>query len=189
MNSFKDDYVNRYKAEREASHDARRAHLHRVHHTHQLQLAFETAYCAWTNAVGETCHVYQGCYLSTKYTHEHVKGITESVEAQLKAQQGALECVLCYGAQILADSTDLTACDANTACENCDPLDIEYKVPHAMQSCDEAGPATEKPCSGTWSANEYNCFDSTAPPNDCTPCNDQSAAWPTWPTNATAGGT
>jgi len=186
MSAFNNSNVMRYKAEREACHDARRAHTHRVHRTHSLQAQFERDYCAWTNAVGETCHVYQGCYQSTSYTHASVKSITETVETQLKAQQAALECVICYGEQILNNSTDLSGCDAVTGCENCDPLTIDYKTPHTMQPCEEASEIAEQPGTATWMNNEYGCFDNTAPHNDIDTCSDETATWPAWPANATS---
>jgi len=187
MDQWDVTHVDTYKAERVACHDARRAHQHRTQKTYQLQRAFESAFCAWTNSIDVTCHVYDGCYESTKYTHGVQLALATTVETQLKAQQAALECVLCYGGQILLDNTDLSQCDNNAGCQNCDPLTIEKKVPHTKVACDEK--QTEKPCTDAWKTKEYGCFAAETPANDCGPteaCPD--AVLPSWPANATESG-
>lgn len=170
MDQWDTTHVDAYKAERLACHDARRAHQHRVKKTHALQLAFESAFCAWSNSIDVTCNVYAGCYVSTMGTHAAQLTTVTAAETQLKAQQAALECVLCYGNQILLENTDLTQCDSAAGCMNCDPLDIEKLVPHTLIACDEE--QTSKPCDDSWTTLEYNCFRAEAPPNDCTACTD-----------------
>ena len=117
--------------------------------------------------------MYNTCWTATKSTYDLDKEAVEDAEILFKNQQLALEHILCYGAQILADDmvTDLSACDALT-CQNCDALDITYTDPHAEEQCTEAV-GTYRPCSTNWVARHYGeYFGSEIPVNECMACED-----------------
>lgn len=185
MDSWNTTNSQKYKDERAKCHDLRAMHSHKTQKCFQLQSAFERDYCAWTNAIDTTCHVYEGCYRSEHYTFDQQKIITQGVEAQLKAQQAALECALCYGEELLKGTTDLDACDRAAGCQDCERLDIDYPTPADFVPCSEA--QTKKPCTADFISAEYGCLADNGgktPANDCTvPCSD--ADKPDWPANAT----
>jgi len=168
MDKFTTANVKDYKECREECHDLRSAHQHRVYESHRLQRVFEQDFCAWAHAVDVACDVYGSCYNRTVDALEKSEEIIRGEEEQFKKQQQALECALCYGAELLKDSTDLSACDRATGCVNCDPLIIDYPVPHVEINCDEK--ALHRPCDAEWRTAEYGCWASDCPPNDCTPC-------------------
>lgn len=183
MDRMNTSHTNRYKNQREDCHEKRNIHMHKAKSCHHLQRVFEQAYCTWTNGIDTACHVYKGCYASAHLSWDAQKALTEAVETQLKLQQQALECALCYGHQILQNSTDLDACDRETGCVNCDALNITYTQPHTYVPCDEE--QTIKPCTDAWIGQEYSCLTGQEwLPNDCTACS--AATLPDWPSNASS---
>jgi len=168
MDDFEVANVQTYKTFREECHELRYKHQHRVAESHRTQGQFETDYCAWAHAIDTACDTYKKCYDSTTSTYASQTSTIQGEEDQFKLQQQALECALCYGNQILMNSTDLTACDANTTCVNCDPLCITYPTEHEYIPCKEY--VTERPCSAAWENTEYGCWDANAPPNTCPEC-------------------
>merc|ERR1719454_178495 len=168
MDTFESTNVQTYKTYREECHELRYKHQHRVAESHRTQAQFETDYCAWAHAIDTACDTYKKCYDAKTSTYSTQSGIVSGEEAQFKLQQQALECALCYGNQILMNSTDLTACDPTTDCVNCDVLCIEYPVVHDYIPCSEF--VTERPCSAAWTSAEYGCWDAVAPANTCTEC-------------------
>jgi len=168
MESFVDENVQKYKTCREGCHLLRWVHQHRMFETHTKQKEFERDFCAWAHSIDVTCSKYEACYARTMKVFVDYKTAIETEETQFKLQQQALECALCYGAQLLADSTDLSACDRESECKRCDPLCIDYPTPHDELACTEE--AKHRPCSEEFTAAEYGCFADHCPPNDCLPC-------------------
>merc|ERR1719265_429727 len=126
MNTFTKNNVVDYKQEREECHDLRNVHQHRVYDSSRKQKKFEIDFCAWAHAIDTHCQNYDTCYTTKNGLYEQQKTTVQGEEAQFKKQQAALECALCYGEQLLKDSTNLTACDRADGCQNCEPLNIEY---------------------------------------------------------------
>merc|ERR1719213_1149073 len=90
------------------------------------------------------------------------------MEIQFKAQQHALECLLCYGEQILEDSTNLTVCDGQD-CQRCNELDINYTAPHDEEPCSEE--VANRPCEDDWCGENYGVYaGSDMPIDQCISC-------------------
>jgi len=169
MDNFEKHNAAEYKRLRKECHEARHRHQVRVEECHKLQSEFEAAYCAYANGIDEECHTYDTCYDSTYASFVIQNTSVADMEVQFKAQQHALECLLCYGDQILTDKTDLSACDG-VDCVNCSPrLDIDYKIPHPEIPCDEEEP--ERPCTDGWCLAKYSGYaDDGVPVRECQPC-------------------
>jgi len=169
MDQFTTQHAAEYKKLREECHEARHRHKQRVEECHTLQHKFEADYCSFSNKIDETCNIYENCYSNTYAEFEKQNASVAEMEVQFKAQQYALECLLCYGDQILEDKTDLSVCD-DTPCENCEDLCLDYKVPHPECECDEELP--DKPCEDSWVNKHYGEYtrENCIPVDTCVPC-------------------
>jgi len=161
-----------YKQKRAACAAARDAHKDRVLESHRLQLEFEKLFCSWAQAIDLMCSDYQTCWNSEKGEYEADEAIVQTEEAQFKQQMHSLEHIMCYGAQILEENTDLTACEKSPGvvldCVKCNLLDITYPDPVPFVPCNEKIEDEDRPCGTRWTATEYGCFDAQTPANTCT---------------------
>jgi len=101
MDGFTNNHYTTYKAHRSQCHSDRRAHTCRTKRCHHLQAEFERDFCAWRNSIDNTCYNYEVCYLREDTAFDTEVGLAAAIEVQLKAQQMGLECLMCYGDQIL----------------------------------------------------------------------------------------
>jgi hypothetical protein len=170
MDQFDQEETANYLDQRYECHLARERHIARRAECSRLQTAFETASCAEANLIDETCHMYKGCYTTTKAEWETIKGQVEKKEKQMKRQQHALLILRCYGNEMMAGNTDLSNCNDVTCDKPCDDLDIEYKVPHVEKPCDEDC-QTYRPCGEFWWNTNYGEYlNSDTPVCDCVEC-------------------
>jgi len=160
--------------------------------THHIQAAscdteqgcFEDEYCNREAAVQSRCETYDTCRFDTETVLLSTRGETEDLEGILQAQFVALHHLVCYGEQILNNSTDLSVCD-NVGDEcTVDYPDacprINYPTPLDFTSCDEP---TEDifPCTQAFEVQEYAQYnESNTPIADCHTCIDADTLSNAW---------
>jgi len=168
MDDWEELHFTTYKEKREACHEARHRHQIRVAECHRIQHDYEAKYCGFAGAIDAACSSYSSCY-----DREYAAFVTQNqtvndMEVQFKAQQHALEHLLCYGDEILADRTNLTNCD-DVACTGCERLSINYPTPHDKIDCDEE--VATRPCQDDWNDKTYGSYSGTSILADvCHPC-------------------
>lgn len=175
MNQWTIKNARTYKEDREECHEARHNHQHRVYECNQKQKEFEETVCSECTELDRKCYEYRTCYRVEEERWNGVPngvvGIVEELEETFIAQQFALECLLCYGEQILANKTDLSACEG-AECVGCDDLKVNYTVPHELRDCPEDPEHCRiRPCETEWCDAEYGQFEgSCTPVAKCTEC-------------------
>lgn len=135
----------------------------------EAQSTYETAYCAQEEDVENKCVEYRQCRDDAQAAYETTRAHVERLEDLYQSQRVALKALECYGEHILANSTDLSACEEHKNC--CDLSDCPYinylALPNCL-SCEE--PATNEPCAAGFLAN-YNKYDNTCTPvAQCSDC-------------------
>lgn len=169
MHTFESTHSGPYKSKRDACHEARHRHQVRVAECHRIQHDFESKFCSYAGAIDNMCSTYEDCYDEEYAAFLVTNQSVADMEVQFKAQQWALEHLLCYGDEILADKTDLDNCDLGP-CEGCSRLDINYRLPHDKKSCTEEVPT--RPCEDEWNTEHYTDYDADSgiAIDECRPC-------------------
>lgn len=154
------------------------------HNLHDVQVAacdvdqrtFEDEYCDRETQVQVRCYGYNECRFNTETTYLADKVEIEDLEQIFQTQFVALQHLLCYGEQILNNSTDLTSCDAvGNDCQGDYPDDcpvISYAPLDPFIDCTQPTIGTY-PCTALFHTNFYGQYDDTfTPTNDCHVCSD-----------------
>lgn len=173
MDAFEEANAQDYKDKRDDCHLARHRHQVRVVECNRLQHEFESAYCNYANAIDEVCYMYETCYQAQYAVWDGINTTAQNLEDQMKAQQHALEILLCYGNEIMQGETDLSNCDdEHASCDKCDDYCLNYTAPHVEIDCNEEL-ETYRPCSDAWCTDTMGVFfDSAHPLDECVACDD-----------------
>lgn len=173
---FFEEHAGSYYDERNNCLEAHALHDAQVIVCDGEQGEFEAEYCGRESAVQDHCEIYDGCRFTTEQSYLGIKSNVESLEAISQAQFVALKHLVCYGEQILNNSTDLSGCDSvSDDCETGYPNDcpiIVYDVLDSFIECTEPV-SNNYPCTAAFTAQYYAQYDNTfTPVDDCTGCTD-----------------
>jgi hypothetical protein len=182
LQDFFAEHRDHYYTERTNCIDATNAHHEQTTLCDSNQETFEADYCDREARVAQRCQQYEGCRCAAEEEFESIKGEVQSLEEIFQTQFVALQHLLCYGQQILNNSTDMAFCDqigeADTSGDECshyaDCPRIVYPEPDAFVDCNEI--ADTFPCEATF-LNVYGTWiDSFAPVDDCNACTFEDVA-------------
>lgn len=109
--NFDARYYNVYIAKREACRQQQAAHRAKTADCDRVQKQLENTKCQEQGVIRESCGVFNGCWTSAMSAHDSTTAATKELENIFQKQWTALECLMCYGKEILAESTNLTACE------------------------------------------------------------------------------
>jgi len=189
IGSFFDTHKVDYYAKRQNCIDATNNLNAKVAECDGLQEDFESDFCQREDAVENACNSYRTCRNGAQSSYAKIKGEIEALEDIYQAQRVALECLLCYGNKILANSTDLSDCERETTCTalTACPVIVYDAIPPCI-ACTE--PDAVRPCEGSFINTYYATYESTCtPPQQCTACSQPDTegaltcdACPTCPT-------
>jgi len=148
-----------------------------------LQQDFEDDFCTQEANTQSACETYRLCRNREQSSYMQIKGEIEALEDIYQAQRVALECLLCYGNKILANSTDLSDCERETTCTSLTacPVIVYDNIAECIP-CSE--PDDVKPCESSFLTTYYGRYENTcSPPQQCKACTGSAA------TNSEGGAT
>jgi len=173
---FFEDHAGSYYDERNNCLEAHDLHDAQVIVCDADQHDFEGEYCSRETAVQGACGTYDSCRFGAEQSYLTIKSNIEDLEQIAQAQFVALKHLVCYGEQILNNSTDLSGCDSvsddcETGYPDACPI-IVYDVLDPFIDCDEPIMGNY-PCTGLFTAQFYDQYSGTKTPvDDCTACTD-----------------
>jgi len=74
----------------------------------------EEEVCREQNQIAGYCRLHDGCWNTRTVSLSQLGTTTRTLESIFQSQYVALQCLLCYGEQILANTTDLSVCENAT---------------------------------------------------------------------------
>jgi len=77
----------------------------------QLQTNLENQKCHEQETIHEVCDIFDTCWSTTNTAYDTTKSTVQSLENTFQKQYDALQCLKCYGEQILNTTTDLSRCE------------------------------------------------------------------------------
>lgn len=135
---------------------------------------YEKAFCRRETAVENKCEAYRTCRNGAQASWAKVKENVIALEEIYQAQRVALECLICYGNNILANSTDLSSCEILPECTSLTdcPTIVYDDLPECIK-CVE--PDHDIPCTANFLSAQYARFEGTCtPPTQCKSCTERS---------------
>lgn len=104
---YYDTYIEKYNSCRQ--HKA--VHRDWIQNCNQRQKMLEEQKCYEQEYIHDACDNFNTCWSGTTGSHSQIASTTRDLENIFQKQWTALECLMCYGKQILEDTTDLTVCE------------------------------------------------------------------------------
>lgn len=106
-----DTYIEKYNDCRQHKVD----HRAKARECDGVQRQLEETKCYEQEYIWGACGTFNGCWNSAMSAYDTTESTTKDLENIFQKQWTALECLMCYGKQILEETTDLSVC------ENADP--------------------------------------------------------------------
>lgn len=100
-----------YVTERTNCDTSSRSHNGAVIRADAAQGEFENDFCTRENAIAGMCHDYESCRCLEEKNFHREEEEARGLEQIFQAQYVSLQHLICYGNQILNNSTDLSSCD------------------------------------------------------------------------------
>lgn len=146
---FDADHYDNFYHKYDDCHDHKRMWRAKIIECDAVQTDLEHTKCNEQTFIHDTCSTFNQCFSDNTRAYEQQKSNAETLELIFQKQYTALECLVCYGEQILADATNLAICeDAAPPVFECSPgesrevgskvsLSICYYDPEARYPCED----------------------------------------------------
>jgi len=153
-----------------ACRDAGSTHTNKTISCKNKQLAFETAFCSYSEWLENTCNTQDTCYTEKKATAENMTNLRKVSESRRKADFETAKFILCFFGIFRTENETLKtelfeSCSALTT--DTSNLTLPNRTIPIKMPCETE---LHKPCDNGWKTAEYTNEEWNSVLDECTPC-------------------